>query len=71
LGLDADLPDGLFLIKKAFLRAKALPLSVIDLHPQSPDIDFIAAKTCSAATSDNRAHTGIDRRKRVGWISEA
>jgi hypothetical protein len=30
---------------QALLRVKALPSSVIDLHPQSPDIDFIAAKT--------------------------
>jgi hypothetical protein len=28
-----------------------LPSSVIDLHPQSADIDFIAAKTRSAVTS--------------------
>jgi len=27
------------------LRVKALPSSVIDFHPQSPDIDFIATKT--------------------------
>jgi len=32
-------------LRKALLRLKALPSSVIDLHPQSPDIDFIAAKT--------------------------
>src|SRR5712692_803174 len=45
-GLDTDLlicPTGC--LRKALLRLKALPSSVIDLHPQSPDIDFIAAKT--------------------------
>jgi hypothetical protein len=37
-GLDTDLPDRLF-------PRKALPLSAIDLHLHSADIDFIAAKT--------------------------
>jgi len=42
------------------LRAKALPLSAIDLHLQSADIDFIAAKTRSAVAS-NGARTRIDQ----------
>jgi pimeloyl-ACP methyl ester carboxylesterase len=40
-------PTGQF-AREGFLRATALPSSVIDLHPQSPDIGFIAAKTRSA-----------------------
>jgi hypothetical protein len=43
------------------LASKALPSSTIDLHPQSADIDFIAAKTRSAAASGNGARTGIDQ----------
>jgi hypothetical protein len=43
------------------LRAKPLPSPAIDLHPQSADIDFIAAKTRSAVASGNGAHTGIDQ----------
>ena len=41
--------------------AKALPAPAIDLHLQSTDIDFIAAKTRSAVASGNGAHTGIDQ----------
>src|SRR5882724_2316810 len=44
-----------------FLRIKALPSSVIDLHPQSADVDFIAVKTRRAVTSSNRARAGIDQ----------
>jgi hypothetical protein len=43
------------------LASKALPSSAIDLHPQSADIDFIAAKTRSAVASGNGARTGIDQ----------
>jgi hypothetical protein len=43
------------------LRVKALPSPAIDLHLQSADIDFIAAKTRSALASGNGAHTGIDQ----------
>jgi hypothetical protein len=35
------------------LRVTALPSSAIDLHLQSADIDFIAAKTRSAVASGN------------------
>jgi hypothetical protein len=43
------------------LRVTALPASAIDLHLQSADIDFIAAKTPSAVASGNGARTGIDQ----------
>jgi hypothetical protein len=43
------------------LRAKALPSWAIDLHLQSADIDFIAAKTRSAVASGNGARTGVDQ----------
>jgi hypothetical protein len=43
------------------LRVTALPASAIDLHLQSVDIDFIAAKTRSAVASGNGARTGIDQ----------
>src|SRR4051812_21377861 len=33
----------------------------IYLHPQSPDIDFIAAETCFAVTSRNGARAGVDQ----------
>jgi hypothetical protein len=39
----------------------ALPSSIIYLHPQSPDIDFIAAKTCIAVASRNGARTSVDQ----------
>jgi hypothetical protein len=38
-----------------------LPASAIDLHLQSADIDFIAAKKRSAIASGNGARTGIDQ----------
>jgi hypothetical protein len=38
-----------------------LGASAIDLHLQSADIDFIAAKTRSAAATGNGSRTGIDR----------
>jgi hypothetical protein len=40
-------------VKLVLLASKALPSSAIDLHPQSADIDFIAAKTRSAVASGN------------------
>jgi hypothetical protein len=43
------------------LRVTALPASAIDLHLQSVDIDFIAAKTRSAVASGNGARTGTDQ----------
>jgi hypothetical protein len=44
------------------LRVKAHgDASVIYLHPQSPDIDFIAAKTRIAVVSRNGARTGVDQ----------
>ena len=46
---------------KFIFSLKALPPSVIDLHPQSPDIDFIAAKTRCAVASGNRTGTGVDQ----------
>jgi hypothetical protein len=32
-----------------------------NLSPQSPTIDFIAAKTCIAVASRNGARTGVDQ----------
>jgi hypothetical protein len=53
-GLDTDLPDGLF--------SRNGPARVsIDLHLQSADTDFIAAKTRCAVTRGNGARTGIDQ----------
>jgi hypothetical protein len=48
----ADLPD------RQFASQGSWPSSVIYLHPQSPTVDFIAAKPCIAVASRNCARTG-------------
>src|ERR1700686_3846892 len=54
-GLDADLafcPPG---------PLRSSSSSVMDLHPQSATVNFIAAKTRNAVTSGNGTSTGIDQ----------
>ncbi len=48
----ADLPD------RQFARKGRWPPLVVYLHPQSPAIDFVAAKTRVAVASSNSARTG-------------
>jgi hypothetical protein len=44
-----------------FARESPLPSSIIYLHPQSPDVYFIAAKTRIAVASRNGARAGVDQ----------